>query len=127
MQKSLLSNYGILDGREVKDINKNELEQLQMEFVHAQIDEIHEFLHQLPWKNWIKYSDPETRWGNEDWVAETKFELVDQLFFLLNQFILMGMDANEVYRMYMLKSYENFHRTKSGDDDWDKSEKTTRS
>ncbi|UOX40410.1 nucleoside triphosphate pyrophosphohydrolase [Aeromonas phage GomatiRiver_11] len=45
---------------------------------------------------------------------EAKFELIDQLHFVLNKFIAMGMDGDEIFKLYYLKNAENFERQERG-------------
>ncbi|AAX63514.1 gp56 dCTPase [Aeromonas phage 31] len=45
---------------------------------------------------------------------EAKFELIDQMHFVLNKFIAMGMDGNEIFKLYYLKNAENFDRQERG-------------
>ncbi|BAQ22677.1 dUTPase [Edwardsiella phage PEi20] len=45
---------------------------------------------------------------------EIKFELIDQLHFFLNKFMALGMDAEEIYKLYHLKNAENFARQDRG-------------
>lgn len=45
---------------------------------------------------------------------EAKFELIDQLHFVLNKFIAMGMDGSDIFKMYYLKNAENFERQERG-------------
>lgn len=45
---------------------------------------------------------------------EIKFELIDQLHFFLNKFMALGMDAEEIFKLYYLKNAENFARQDRG-------------
>ncbi|QBX32709.1 dCTPase [Aeromonas phage Asfd_1] len=45
---------------------------------------------------------------------EAKFELVDQFHFFLNKMIAMGIDGDEMFRLYYVKNAENFERQKRG-------------
>ena len=45
---------------------------------------------------------------------EAKFELIDQLHFVLCQFLVMGMSADEIFKLYYLKNAENFARQERG-------------
>ncbi|MDP1183596.1 dCTP pyrophosphatase, partial [Klebsiella pneumoniae] len=45
---------------------------------------------------------------------EIKFEMIDILHFILNMFIALGMDAEEVFKLYFLKNAENFARQDNG-------------
>ena len=45
---------------------------------------------------------------------EIKFELIDQLHFFLNKFMALGMDAEEIFKLYYLKNQHNFERQDNG-------------
>lgn len=95
---------------------------------HALLDEVHEMTDALGgindgkgnaiWKPWkkafssfdkIKFSDL----SKEDQL-ECKFELVDILHFFANYAASIGMDAEEMYNMYMSKNKENRQRQVNG-------------
>ena len=45
---------------------------------------------------------------------EIKFEMIDILHFMLNMFIALGMDSEEIFKLYFLKNAENFARQDNG-------------
>lgn len=45
---------------------------------------------------------------------EIKFEMIDILHFVLNMFQALGMDADEIFKLYFLKNAENFARQDNG-------------
>lgn len=45
---------------------------------------------------------------------EIKFEMIDILHFMLNMFMALGMDAEEIFKLYFLKNKENFDRQDRG-------------
>lgn len=45
---------------------------------------------------------------------EIKFEMIDILHFMLNMFQALGMDAEEIFKLYYLKNAENFARQDRG-------------
>lgn len=45
---------------------------------------------------------------------EIKFEMIDILHFVLNMFIGLGMNAEEIFKLYYLKNAENFARQDNG-------------
>lgn len=47
---------------------------------------------------------------SEDDKMEMIMEVIDIYHFVLNIFLGMGMDAEDIYLMYMLKNYENYER-----------------
>lgn len=70
------------------------------------------------WKKWkARYSEaqakPITEMSPEDQL-EIKFEMIDILHFVLNMFAGLGMDAEEIFKLYYLKNAENFARQDNG-------------
>ena len=45
---------------------------------------------------------------------EVKFEMIDAFHFIMNKFIALGMDAEEIFKLYFLKNAENFKRQERG-------------
>lgn len=45
---------------------------------------------------------------------EIKFEMIDILHFVLNMFMALGMDSDEIFKLYFLKNAENFARQDNG-------------
>lgn len=45
---------------------------------------------------------------------EIKFEMIDILHFVLNMFQALGMDSDEIFKLYFLKNAENFARQDNG-------------
>ncbi|QPI13818.1 dCTPase [Serratia phage 4S] len=45
---------------------------------------------------------------------EIKFEMIDILHFVLNMFMALGLDAEEIFKLYFLKNAENFARQDNG-------------
>lgn len=70
------------------------------------------------WKPWRaehgEYRDRLFTDLSEDDQLEAKFELVDQLHFVLNKFIAMDMDGDEIFKLYYLKNLHNFERQENG-------------
>lgn len=70
------------------------------------------------WKKWkSRYSEAQSKlisdMSNEDQL-EIKFEAIDIFHFVLNIFIGLGMDAEEIFALYYLKNAENFDRQHNG-------------
>lgn len=70
------------------------------------------------WKPWkARYTEMQSRkisdFSPEDQL-EIKFELIDQLHFFLNKFMALGLDAEEIFKLYYLKNAENFARQDRG-------------
>lgn len=45
---------------------------------------------------------------------EVKFEMIDTFHFIMNKFIALGMDSEEIFKLYYLKNAENFKRQENG-------------
>ena len=71
-------------------------------FVIALADESFEMLHLLNWKPWKNEKELD--------IDALKEEAIDALHFLLQIFILLGMDADEVLKCYKEKLEENYRR-----------------
>jgi len=71
-------------------------------FVIALADESFEMLHLLNWKPWKNEKELD--------IDAIKEEAIDALHFLLQIFILLGMDADEVLQCYKEKLEENYRR-----------------
>lgn len=103
-----------------------------MEFTHmnnhAIVDELHELTDSLGgikdgdgsaiWKRWkkaystyekLKFSDL-----SDSDQLEAKFEIIDILHFVFASCAMLGMDAKEVFNMYMSKNVENINRQNNG-------------
>ena len=73
-------------------------------FVIALADESFEMLHLLNWKPWKNKKELD--------IDAFKEEAIDALHFLLQIFILLDMDADEVMECYKKKLRENYRRQK---------------
>ena len=71
-------------------------------FVIALADESFEMLHLLNWKPWKNEKELD--------IDALKEEAIDALHFLLQIFILLGMDAEEVKKVYKKKLQINYER-----------------
>lgn len=76
--------------------------------VTALTDELHELLGETSWKPWAK--------GDFINLTEAKGEAIDALHFLLNIFLLLGMDGDEVLEKYLAKRKKNQRRQEVGYD-----------
>ncbi|MGL5308219.1 MAG: hypothetical protein ACRC9Y_19200 [Aeromonas veronii] len=70
------------------------------------------------WKPW-KASHEDRRLTffselSEEDRLEVKFEMIDAFHFIMNKFIALGMDAEEIFKLYYLKNAENFKRQENG-------------
>lgn len=70
------------------------------------------------WKPWrAEHGEYRTRLFSDlspEDQLEAKFELIDQLHFVLNKFIAMGMTGDDIFKLYYLKNAENFARQERG-------------
>jgi hypothetical protein len=83
--------------------------------MHCAQDEFSEMMGRLPWKTWKKYSHDELlTWTSVEQRAETIFEGVDLIHFIMNIFIIFGISADEVFAYYKEKNKENFARQDRG-------------
>jgi len=83
---------------------------INIELIKNQIlalyDEIGEALREVPWKPWKI---------NQDFnVAKFKMELIDVFHFLINLFLLSGMEAKDVFETFIRKNKINVRRQKDG-------------
>lgn len=89
----------------------------RMRFNHeAFCAEHQEMLEFLPWKEWKTYEVDRNAGVSQlgEVHTELKFEAVDKLHFLMNDFINLGMDWPEVMRIYATKQQENRDRQARG-------------
>mgnify|MGYP003966011757 CR=1 FL=1 len=87
---------------------------LLLDMVHALGSEVSEFRDELPWKHWKNYKEEDKWYNNEDTKTAAGFELIDILTFLMESFILLGYDAEDIKALYLTKWLENNHRQDVG-------------
>lgn len=76
--------------------------------------ELHELLYEIPhFKPWKDYSGMSLFDSYESWYKASK-ELIDMLHFFLNICLALGLDADNLYDMYMAKNKENHRRQDEG-------------
>lgn len=97
--------------------NKHALEDELSETIDA-IGGIHDGIGSAAWKWWKKdndFADSATlRNLSERDRLELAFEIVDQMHFLINQFVKLGITGSQAYSLYMSKNAENFNRQENG-------------
>lgn len=72
----------------------------------AIFSEIGEALQELPWKPWKK---------NQDFnLYKFRMELIDMFHFLINLFLLSGMNAEDTIKLFKQKNEINLRRQKDG-------------
>lgn len=102
MQRELMKKYGIapeqlrLQGRGIKTT-------MLLKIGYATIREVIEILDELPWKWWRGSSKPVN-------IPKVKREVIDLFHFCIEFCIVVGMDAEEAYRLYIEKNSENTER-----------------
>ncbi len=77
-----------------------------LNYTRAMNQEIAELIDSVPWKWWAKYQELDTQ--------NAKVEIVDMLHFLVSLAQVMGMDAEELYRLYKGKHEINHQRQDTG-------------
>jgi dimeric dUTPase (all-alpha-NTP-PPase superfamily) len=76
--------------------------------------ELHELLYEIPhFKPWKDYSGMSLFDSYESWYKASK-ELIDMLHFFLNICLALGLNADNLYDMYMAKNKENHKRQDEG-------------
>jgi len=77
-----------------------------LKYARAMSQEIAELTDSVPWKWWADYQnfDPQN----------IKVELVDLLHFLISSFQVMGLESEDVFRLYTQKHEVNLNRQKDG-------------
>ncbi len=74
-------------------------------YLTALQDEARELGEEIPWKWWSKEQLD---------LAAIRVEIVDILHFWISLALVAGLDASEVYRLYLLKNQVNLDRQESG-------------
>lgn len=85
---------------------------------HALAHEAMELEDWTPWKWWSERAGNKDEaaipLGNANHIHEMKMEVVDALHFLVNCAMMLGMDADELYTMYLAKNNINHERQDTG-------------
>lgn len=125
LQKDIQEN---VYGYDFEDLRKQPIGKMKDYFLwntHAQADEAHEAMDALGgihdgignavWKPWKK--DHNTSMSFNDLSdrdkVELKMELIDELHFLFNKMLAVGMTAEEIYNFYFSKNEENRNRQRN--------------
>jgi len=97
------TNYAMMDGLPYKQIQTNTL---------ALMMEVAEIMDRLPWKAWKHYTDDEKIDVYQDLnIAE---EVIDCLHFVINIWLALGFDADDLYVMFAVKHARNIERQQEG-------------
>jgi len=78
--------------------------------VIATVAEMMELLETCPWKPWKTYTKP----MQKEEVMEARLEIVDALCFLMNCWMLLGGDGEDLAHLYLAKMKENHRRQEEG-------------
>jgi len=97
-------------------VQKDSRTKLLLDMVHALGSEVSEFRDELPWKHWKNYKEEDKWYNNEDTKTAAGFELIDIMTFLMESFILLGYDVEDMKALYLTKWLENNHRISVGYD-----------
>ena len=76
--------------------------------------ELAELTDSVPWKWWAKYQEFD--------LQNARVEVVDLFHFLISLAQVLGMDADEVYKIYLKKNEVNLQRQDSGYTEKDESD-----
>lgn len=106
LQKQFQESIGI----EIPYIKNFVINPINIELIVKQIlalySEVGEVLAEIPWKPWKQ---------NQDFnVSKFRMELIDCFHFLINLFLLSGMDTSDVYDLFQKKNQINRRRQKDG-------------
>jgi len=105
LQKSFHLLTSDIPQKRFQVVSKSNIEQIKNQIL-ALIDEVMEALREVPWKSWKI---------NQDFnVSKFKMELIDVFHFLINLFVLAGMDSEEVISLFKIKNKINVRRQKDG-------------
>ena len=77
-----------------------------LNYCRAMSQEIAELTDSVPWKWWAKYQTFDKQ--------NARIEVVDLFHFLISLAQVLGMSAEDVYKMYLAKNKVNFQRQDSG-------------
>lgn len=106
LQKQFQESIGIILPTCMNDIiSKQNVENIKNQ-LFAMVDEVMEASREIPWKAWKK---------NQNFhVHEFRMELIDILHFLINTFILVGMEVSDVENYFLSKHATNIKRQEDG-------------
>jgi len=97
-------------GNEIPYIKDYIINPINIELIKNQIlalfDEVAEALREVPWKPW--------KLNQEFNVKKFKIELIDIFHFLINLFLLSGMNSRQVINLFKNKNKINIRRQKDG-------------
>ncbi len=119
MQEELNAKYGRPSSPWKKGINKEEVDSLLLagsrldDLIKAASSELEELRNCTYWKHWQKEAREGKRYQIHD-IKEAKKEVIDLLHFFISIAHWVGMDAEEMYEMYIKKNKINAKRVDNG-------------
>ena len=128
LQKDIQENVYGYDFEALQNGPLSEMVKFWQWNIHAQIDEIHEGMDALGgikdgigsgvWKPWkkdnVKTHTMSLKDLSENDMKELKMELIDELHFLFNKMLSVGMTPQELMNFYFAKNKENRNRNSRG-------------
>lgn len=88
------------------EMTEEEQQTWTLNYCRAMSQELAELTDSVPWKWWAKYQEFD--------LQNARVEAVDLLHFLVSIMQVLGMTADDVYRLYLQKNEVNFKRQDSG-------------
>jgi len=111
MQDSLNKRIGVDSS---KITNEEDRTKWTLNYCRAMTQELAELTDSVPWKWWAKYQEFD--------LQNARVEVVDLFHFLISLAQVLGMDADEVYKIYLKKNEVNLQRQDSGYTEKDESD-----
>ena len=102
MQTQLNRRIGV----ECENMSEEDQQKWLLNYCRAMSQEIAELTDSVPWKWWAKYQKFDRQ--------NARVEVVDLLHFLISLAQVLGMSAEDIYKMYLAKNKVNFQRQESG-------------
>lgn len=103
MQAELNKRIGVRPGDEMSESDQ---QKWILNYCRAMTQELAELTDSVPWKWWAKYQTYDKQ--------NARVEVVDLFHFLISLAEILGMSADDVYRLYTEKNKVNFQRQESG-------------
>ena len=102
MQNQLNQRIGV----NCANMSEEDQQKWLLNYCRAMSQEIAELTDSVPWKWWAKYQTFDKQ--------NARIEVVDLFHFLISLAQVLGMSAEDVYKMYLAKNKVNFQRQDSG-------------
>ena len=102
MQTQLNRRIGV----DCANMTEEDQQKWLLNYCRAMSQEIAELTDSVPWKWWAKYQTFDKQ--------NARIEVVDLFHFLISLAQVLGMSAEDVYKMYLAKNKVNFQRQDSG-------------